>query len=285
MLFGEYLVLNGAKSLAFPLKFGQNLSVTASEKMHWESWSKNEKWLEIDFDISLNILSTNNQAAAETLQHLFRFIRIKNPELELCKDFRIDADFNLEWGLGSSSTLISLLGQWSNVSPYELLSQSFGGSGYDIACAVANGPICYQIVGSEKQVESIKLPFSITDKLLFIYLGNKQSSKEEIQIFEKVSITESHVIAMNKIVDTAIDSSSIEEFENLMIQSEDLLSPLIGHQKLKERIFADYKHEIKSLGAWGGDFFLASYRDLNEAKNYFEKKGLYTMFTYLELIK
>jgi mevalonate kinase len=45
MLFGEYLVLKGAKSLAFPLKYGQTLEVSPSENMiHWESWSPEGCW-------------------------------------------------------------------------------------------------------------------------------------------------------------------------------------------------------------------------------------------------
>ena len=37
----------------------------------------------------------------------------------------------------TSSTLIANLAKWSNVDPYILLSETFGGSGYDIACASA----------------------------------------------------------------------------------------------------------------------------------------------------
>ncbi len=53
--------------------------------------------------------------------------------------------FPREWGLGSSSTLISNIAQWANVDPFALLSETFNGSGYDIACAQHNRPIIYQI--------------------------------------------------------------------------------------------------------------------------------------------
>jgi hypothetical protein len=52
-------------------------------------------------------------------------------------------EFDRSWGLGSSSTLISNIALWANINPYLLLEQSFGGSGYDVACAQANGPLLY----------------------------------------------------------------------------------------------------------------------------------------------
>ena len=53
--------------------------------------------------------------------------------------------FPRAWGLGTSSTLISLIAQWAKCDPFELLFEAFGGSGYDIACATANSPISYQL--------------------------------------------------------------------------------------------------------------------------------------------
>ena len=44
------------------------------------------------------------------------------------------------WGLGTSSTLINNLGQWLQIDAFELLQKSFGGSGYDVACAQNNHP-------------------------------------------------------------------------------------------------------------------------------------------------
>ena len=66
---------------------------------------------------------------------------------------------------------------------------------------------------------------------------------------------------------------------------EILMSEILETTTIKERFFSDFKGVIKSLGAWGGDFFLATYRDLETAKRYFQKKGYTTLFTYQELIK
>ena len=51
-------------------------------------------------------------------------------------------EFDRSWGLGSSSTLVNIA-LWANCNPYQLLENSFGGSGYDIGCAQAEGPITF----------------------------------------------------------------------------------------------------------------------------------------------
>jgi mevalonate kinase len=200
------------------------------------------------------------------------------------QNFKMTADFNLQWGFGSSSTFISLLAQWSDTYAPILLKESFGGSGYDVACATADGPIIYQLKEGGGEYGEVPIHENIQQHMLFVYLGKKQSSKNEIARFRQGNITETDLKLMDEIVDRAIEADAIEKFEALLDQSEDILAPIIGRTKLKEDIFADYKYSIKSLGAWGGDFFLATFRDLEEAKDYFKTKGHQTMFTYNELI-
>lgn len=282
MLFGEYLVLNGSDCLAFPLKFGQTLSVTKSDAIFWESYSRHGLWFSASMSSDFTILDTNNEEVAEILRKLFVVIRAEKPDLDFNQKFRAEANFELNWGLGSSSTLISLLSQWSGVEPKKLLEASFGGSGYDVACATAEGPILYANGSVKKEVP---LPESITGKLLFVYSGNKQNSREEIKRFKDRNVSPDQVEAMNGFISKALQADEIDAFEQQLDLSEDLISSVIGTVKLKQRFFADYSYSIKSLGAWGGDFFLATYRDLETAKSYFEEKGYDVLFTYQEFIK
>lgn len=282
MLFGEYLVLNGSDCLAFPLKFGQTLSVAKSDEIMWESYSKHGMWFSVSMSNDFTILNTNNEGVAEVLKQLFIVIRAEKPDLDFNQRFRAEANFELNWGLGSSSTLISLLSQWSGVETKKLLDASFGGSGYDVACATAKGPIIY---ANGKVKKEVHLSESITDKLLFIYLGNKQNSREEIKRFKDRKVDRHHIDTMNTLISKALQTNEIEVFEQQLDQSEELISPIIGTTKLKQRLFADYPYSIKSLGAWGGDFFLATVRDLKTAKTYFEEKGYDVLFTYQEFIK
>lgn len=282
MLFGEYLVLNGADALAFPLKFGQTLSVTPSEQLIWESYSKHGMWFSAKMNADFTILETNNEEVAEILRQLLIVIKSENPTLDFSQYFKAEANFELNWGLGSSSTLISLLSQWSGVDPRTLLDVSFGGSGYDVACATANAPILY---ANGKVKSEVHFPESVTSKQLFIYLGKKQNSREEIKRYKKSTITQKEVDAINSYVSKAISTDDIEVFEQQLNNSEELVGSIIGTTPLKQQFFEDYPYSIKSLGAWGGDFFLATYRDLETAKRYFLDKGYDTIFTYNELIK
>lgn len=282
MLFGEYLVLNGSDCLAFPLKFGQTLSVTKSDGITWESYSKHGIWFSVSMSNDFTVLDTNNEEVAGILRQLFLVIRAEKPDLDFNQRFKAEANFELNWGLGSSSTLISLLSQWSGVEPRKLLDVSFGGSGYDVACATATAPILYANGNVKKEV---LLPESITNQLLFVYSGNKQNSREEIKRFKKSEVTQHQVDAMNEIISNALKTDKIEVFEQQLDLSEELISSTIETTKLKQRLFTDYPYSIKSLGAWGGDFFLATYRDLETAKSYFEEKGYDVLFTYQEFIK
>jgi hypothetical protein len=60
----------------------------------------------------------------------------------------------------------------------------------------------------------------------------------------------------------------------------------LGYEKVKDRLFSDYWGSVKSLGAWGGDFALAtSNRSPAETRAYFEGKGLATVIPYDEIIR
>lgn len=282
MLFGEYLVLNGSLSLAIPLKWGQELSVFEDDHFSWQGYEKGQKWFGLTLDSDLNIMETNKPDVAETLVKLIRVIRECNPGVNLDVRFKTEANFTLAWGIGSSSTLISLLSQWSNVDWRVLLESTFQGSGYDIACATANAPLLYSVDGVNEEVTLNK---HITDKLLFVYSGKKQSSKDEVKKFNRQAVNEADVVKMNEIINKALSGATIEEFEKQMEKSERLMASLLNRDPIGETLFQDYPYNTKSLGAWGGDFFMASYRTLNDAKSYFENKGYTTIYTYKELIK
>ncbi len=66
-----------------------------------------------------------------------------------------------------------------------------------------------------------------------------------------------------------------------MNQHEGIKENHIGIETIKKKYFSDYKSSIKSLGAWGGDFVMATRND----KNYFFEKGYNTIFSFKELIK
>lgn len=287
LLFGEYLVLRDSLSLAIPLSYGQTLELNSSTNpgIYWVSKEQGKKWLSIQFSEDLEILKSNDHEKAIIVQKLLQFIKKGNPKATT-KGVQIvfNTDFDRNFGFGTSSTFISLLSQWSGINPYQLLEESFGGSGYDIAAATAQKPFVYN--RQEKITQYIDLPKSITDNLLFIYLGSKQSSAQEIAKFKDLETSPTQIEQMNKIVEASISCKTMEEWESLMEESETLLSGILQTKPVKELLFADYPYAVKSLGAWGGDFVMASCRDIEESRRYFIDKNFdQAIFTFNELIK
>jgi mevalonate kinase len=287
LLFGEYLVLKGSECLAIPLRYGQRMKVESTQNnfIKWTSKVEDEVWFSSCFSKDLvSYYNATDRPKAEILLNLLKLIKSQKPDLfREGISFRIFADYPLEWGLGSSSTLISLLAQWCGIDPYFLLEKSFGGSGYDIACCSANSPIIYRI--KDNQAAPISLSPEITSKLLFVYSKEKQSSADEVKRFKAIRITEEDIYKMDKIVSSAAKSEYISDFERLVIESENLISGILGYPAIKGNKFNDYPFTVKSLGAWGGDFFMATYRNENEARDYFNHLGYSVHFNYSQLIK
>ena len=286
LLFGEYLVLRGSGALAIPLKYGQTLLVekNGTNLFNGTSSIDGNTWFSASFSGDLQLVNSSDAKTASKLLLVLKTIKQEKPELFLSGlNFDIDADFPLDWGFGSSSTLVSCLAQWSALNPYSLLQKTFGGSGYDICCATATMPVLYEI--ELQQGVPVYLFPKITSKLLFVYSGKKQESESEVKKFTTLKIFSEQTELMNKIILSAIKSTQIEVFEDEIIKSEALLSEILNTPSIKEAKFSDYPYQIKSLGAWGGDFFMATFRKENEAREYFRNKGFPVQFNYNEVIR
>ena len=49
-------------------------------------------------------------------------------------------------------------------------------------------------------------------------------------------------------------AETLQEFEAVIQEHESLISTLLGVPPIKNILFSDLPGEVKSLGAWGGDF-------------------------------
>ena len=302
LLTGEYLVLKGALALALPLKLGQSLDVsladTDTHRLHWIAQQPDKPWFSVLFDTdTLQPITTDDPAKAEKLTDILKAIRQLKPRAFHGADmrFRTHLDFDPNWGLGSSSTLIANLARWANVNPYELLKLTFGGSGYDIACATAEGPIYYQlrtevpepVEGPTPTVENVAFQPPFADHLFFIYQGQKQSSSKEIKAF----LAKANPVDLQKDIEAVSEISravprceNLDEFGLLMQCHERIIARCIGQEPVQKR-FPDFEGVLKSLGAWGGDFILAASEwTENQVKEYFKGKGLEVIFGYKDLV-
>ncbi len=299
LLTGEYLVLKGALALAIPLKLGQTLSVETRHgtSLQWNAYKPDGPWFSVTLDSkNLELIDCDDRQKAEKLVQILKTVRELNPKVfGECPHFETRLDFNPNWGLGSSSTLISNLARWANIDPYELLKMTFGGSGYDIACATAEGPIYYQVKtevpepveGPTPTVEPINFTPPFAEHLFFVYQGQKQSSSKEVKAF----LEKTDPIDLQKDIDAVSEIScalpkcqTLDEFAMLMQCHERIIARCIGQEPIQKR-FPDFEGVLKSLGAWGGDFILAATEwPENQVTEYFKKHGLEVVFGYKKMV-
>ena len=298
LLTGEYLVLDGAKSLALPTKFGQDLVVEKikESQLIWGSFSDTGAcWFEAVFDLpKLRLVNCtfssdkegNAEVIAETLLEILMEAQRVNPNFLNSENgfvVKTNLTFPRNWGLGSSSTLINSIASWAKVDAFQLLWNSFKGSGYDIACAQNNTPILYQIEDKKPVVTKVEFNPNFKENLFFLYLNEKQDSKEGIAKFRKSGIRfQNEITHISAITDAFLRADSIVDFNKLIVEHEQIISSIIKLQPVKEKLFSDYFGEVKSLGAWGGDFVMVTGNE--ETPAYFKKKGFDTVLTYSEMI-
>jgi len=290
LLTGEYLVLQGAKAIALPLKVGQQMVVSEVDKQQtifWQAKSQDEIWFKCILNpVDLRVLETSDLEKSDVLRQLFKTIETLDRRFALQQGLKFETmlESNPEWGFGSSSTLVSLLSQWCGVDPFRLNELVFSGSGFDIACATANGPIMYV---RNKLTEPVDLDYLFADQLFLVYSGRKKGTALEVRSFlnNKV-VSEQKIAEMNVLSEKfASCSSDQSEFNRLIQDHEKMIGQLIRKNPVKDEFFPNFEGEIKSLGAWGGDFYLVSTQlPFWEVKKYFENKGLTTVFRWDDLI-
>lgn len=297
LLTGEYFVMDGAEALALPTTVGQSMKVKYRQSyqptLNWKSVDHlGNVWFESDYEFwHFRPIKVQNNPKQDFVQKLLSSARLQNPhflrdDVDVFVETKIE--FPLEWGLGSSSTIIYNVAQWAYVSPFELLKKTIGGSGYDIACAQANGPIVFKIADYKPEWGSAVFDPPFKDQLFFVYLGNKQSSFDEVNKYKSM-----HVAHRNEIVQDIttltremVHTHELSTFNKIIVAHEDIISRALNYEKVKDRYFKDYWGEVKSLGAWGGDFVLVtSNRSVEETRNYFLEKGFQSFISYSEIIR
>ncbi len=295
LLTGEYVVLDGAKALAVPTKKGQSLSVTQNQSgfLSWKSFDcHNQTWYTTTIKIAtfFNITPPKGNSKFDTTLFKILWEALQANPSFLKKDigYAIEThlDFERLWGLGTSSTLINNIAQWANINPFELLHKSFGGSGYDIACASINTPVFYQRTKDIYKPNITSTIFNPPFKasLFFIYLEEKKDSKDAIKNYRSQSKENlaSIISKINTITEQIAISQDLEQFKDLIITHENLIAQLLNTTTVKQDRFPDYSGVVKSLGGWGGDFVLVT--GTKKDMSYFSHKGYHTIIPFTEMV-
>lgn len=295
LLTGEYFVLDGAEALAVPTKLGQTMTIqkelTNENLFSWRSFdSDGSCWFEGQFSKKdFKIITSDDSAVANRLVEILKTATHLNPDFHDIVDqlsmVKTTLDFPRQWGLGTSSTLIAMIAKWAKINPYELLAKTFGGSGYDLACADADQALLYQLPGPV--IKSVPFSPIFSDQIYFVYLNQKQNSREGIQRYRKIQKQLSkEILEINRLTEEMLHCKTQNEFAKIMVAHEALVSSTLKIERVKELYFSDFPGEIKSLGAWGGDFVMVtSKRPMEWVQDYFAKKGKNIFKTYEFLIK
>ena len=297
MLTGEYLVLDGARSLAVPTTLGQRMAVERTDEvdvLHWTSVDVGGvTWLEAVFSRrALRGAPGTSQATprARLARMLSRLLRDHPLLWPAGSGLRVDCrlEFARDWGLGSSSTLAYLLAAWAGADAMAVNAAEFGGSGYDVACAGAGGPLVYRLDGAERTPRSEAVAFAppwLRDAYL-VHLGRKQDSREGIRDYRALVGADlpRFVREVDEITAGLLAADSASAAAVLLRQHEALIGYVTHQAPVGKARFGDFPGVVKSLGAWGGDFALALPQAGADAAAYFRACGSETVLPAGELL-
>ena len=292
LITGEYLVLDGASALALPTEYGQDLKIKSYTNnksiLNWSSLDLDKKeWFSCKLKLpTLQLITSSDDKIAFVLRNaLLEARKINKNFLQVTNEVQITTalNFDKKWGLGTSSTLINNIASWAKVNAFKLQLNTFGGSAYDIACAQNNTPILYQLKQQVPIIKKVAFNPIFKEHLFFVYLNTKQNSRDGIQSYRNNKIDKKTIISeINTISKNILHNNSLKEFEYLLKKHEEIISKVIGMAPVQQRLFSDYYGQIKSLGAWGGDFILAT--GDNNTPQYFKDKGYQTVLPYAKMI-
>lgn len=285
LLTGEYSVLNGAKALSVPTRLGQKLRVypdATHEALNWQAFdNQGQIWLSITFAEDLSLVKTNDAKKAESLQKILQVAKQLGAQLPFNCNVETHLEFNRQWGLGSSSTLIDLVSQWLKVPSLTLFFKTLTGSGYDVATAQAKQSILYQLQGpAQAQWKKVQLPACVTESH-FMYLGQKQNSAQEVQRFKNRNVRPAQIEAISALSQQILTAKSPKSLQALVKEHESVTASIIGITPIQHRLFPEFKGTVKSLGAWGGDFVWLL--GLGHQIDYFKALGYKQIFTFNKL--
>jgi len=290
LISGEYSILDGSLSLALPTKRGQVLHYKEIDHniLHWRSLDiKGETWFEAHFKGNeLTVVDSSDDRIADTLKEiLLAAAGLSDTVNGLIGEVTTALEFPTNWGLGSSSTLLCCVAQCFGIDPIQLHFKVSNGSGYDVACGMTDSAITYQLSDGLAEVNQIQWKPAFSASLFFVYLNTKQKSSSEVNKYQdrKSSIDLAAIVEqISALTRAMMHANSLVVFNEAIAKHEEIMSLVLGYPTAKQLYFSDYKGAVKSLGAWGGDFILAT--GDAEDRMYFAGKGFSVIHEFESLI-
>lgn len=266
MITGEYLALYGGRVLGWPTKFRQHITVNQAPgpagQLIWNAdGHDNMPWFDalLDIHTKAEVISASDNKVADTL------VNILNTALEMgasdllrtrSQAVNTLTEWPMNWGLGSSSTLITNIAWWLNLNPFDLQRRVFGGSGYDIACALSDEPVIYQMADKPLAAKAPK-PALLTLHAGFAWLGKKASTADAMDRFREKTLNRDlskKLDTINRLTYHILNAEKIENLIKAIQIHEETIGFLLEMEPIAIREFPYFDGTVKSLGAWGGDF-------------------------------
>lgn len=291
ILMGEYAVLHGADAICLPLKTGQKLTVAEDNdgQIGWKWVYGKEVLTAITLDAKTLQSIKSKREPVGWVSDLLRIIRLQNPGFLqnggvslLFENF-----FPPQWGLGSSAATISSLCRMANVNPFMVNQKLMGGSGADIASTTAIKWFLYRKKMPSPPTWEIPFEYPFKENTFFIYSGKKQPTAEHLKEIGQVPENSYSVswLQANYFIYRFLAASTLPEALKNIYEHELLIGDHIKKECIGSR-FPDFPGKLKSLGAWGGDFFLAiSQQSFCFVKDYFQNKGYENVFGWDEFVE
>ena len=185
----------------------------------------------------------------------------------------VPADLKLD---RARDNLLTVFGKATLTDRYLMPGESFQDMFARVACAYADGPVLYRLSGQTPEIIPVVAPLfeAFSAQLYFIYSGKKQNSREGIARYRALKTGGFHPEAIEKLTLGFLNAKTLTELETVIREHEMLVGEALQLSPVKAQFFQDYWGEVKSLGAWGGDFVLAtSERPESETRTYFQQKG------------
>jgi len=260
LLSGEYAVLDGALALGVPTRLGQHLHARIDpdlKGLHYEALRPDGSvWFSAQFDEKGVDISEKNEARTQLIHRIFLDIGGEKIWREGWS-LQTRLEFEPEWGLGSSSSWIVLLADWSGKDPFQLFFDHLSGSGCDVAISLARTPIVYRLEGPRTPHWEPILFRPPLERLWLHYVGQKQHSSVEVEAYRKRAKPEPKILdSITALTQSFAQSSDPTIWAESMKKHENLIANLTSKTPFLLADISDNQIVTKSLGAWGGDFVL-----------------------------
>ncbi|MEY3573833.1 MAG: hypothetical protein RLZZ617_431 [Bacteroidota bacterium] len=208
-------------------------------------------------------------------------------------------DFARSWGLGSSSTALALLAQWLGVDARRLYALTTNGSGYDLEVALQNASILYHLPEGrpitnshapallEPIVQPIPYRSPQGGGLWLVDPGGKQISAKEVVRYRNLD-TNQRMACVEEISSLSIGLATCPDVTTMLdyfVRHDTILENLLGQPCLQRSAGNGFPGRLKSLGAWGGDLFLAVSPSPEDALHWLENQANWSIYPFEQIIQ